>query len=54
MTFEKEGFKKFIKSDIILYVEAITVNATLEVGSVSQQVEVKGGAPLVQTETSDR
>jgi hypothetical protein len=47
VSFEKEGFKKFITSDITLYVEAITVNATLQVGSVIQQVEVKGGAPLV-------
>jgi hypothetical protein len=54
VTFEKEGFKKFIKTDIVLHVEAITVNATLEVGAVTQQIEVKGGAPLVQTETSDR
>jgi len=54
VTFEKEGFKKVIKPDIVLNVEAITVNATLEVGAVTQEVEVKGGAPLVQTETSDR
>lgn len=55
VTFEKDGFKRFVESGIILHVEAITVNAVLEVGSVSQQVEVTGGtAPLLQTETSDR
>jgi len=54
VTFEKDGFKKFVESDITLYVQAITVNAVLEVGSVSQQVEVIGGTPLLQTETSDR
>lgn len=54
VTFEKEGFKRLVKSDIILHVEAITINGTLQVGTVSQQIEVKGGAPLVQTETSDR
>ena len=54
VTFEKEGFKRLIKPDIVLHVEAITINGTLEVGAVTQQVEVKGGAPLVQTETSDR
>ena len=54
VSFEKEGFKKTIKSNIVLHVEAITINATMEVGAVSQQIEVKGGAPLVQTETSDR
>ena len=54
ISFEKEGFKRYVKSDITLHVEAITVNATLGVGSVTQRVEVKGGAPLVQTETSDK
>lgn len=54
VTFEKEGFKKLVKSDIVLNIEAITVDGTLDVGAVTQQVEVKGGAPLVQTETSDR
>jgi hypothetical protein len=54
VSFEKEGFKKLIKTGIALHVEAITIDATLEVGAVSQSVEVKGGAPLVQTETSDR
>jgi hypothetical protein len=53
VSFQREGFNKVIKSDITLYVEAITVDATLQAGSVSEQIEVKGGAPLVQTETSD-
>src|ERR1700733_13518143 len=54
VTFEKDGFKKFVENNITLYVQAITVNAVLEVGSVSQQVEVKGDTTLLQTETSDR
>jgi len=54
VSFEKEGFKRFVQTDITLHVEAITENATLEVGSITQSVEVKGGAPLVQTETSDK
>lgn len=29
--FEKEGFKQFVESDIVPNVEAITINATLEV-----------------------
>jgi hypothetical protein len=53
VSFEREGFQKVIKRDITLHVEAITVNATLEPGSVTQQIEVTGGAALVQTETSD-
>ena len=54
ISFAREGFKKDIKTNIILHVEAITVNATMQVGSVSQTVEVKGGAALIQTETSDK
>ncbi len=54
ITFQKTGFKRFVTSNIDLHIEAITVNATLEVGAVTQQIEVKGGAPLIQTETSDK
>jgi hypothetical protein len=54
VSFAKQGFKKEIKSNNVLHVEAITVNAALQVGAVSQQVEVKAGAILVQTETSDK
>jgi len=43
VTFTKEGFKRLVKSNIILHVEAITVNASLEVGAVTQQVTVTSG-----------
>jgi hypothetical protein len=54
VSFAKQGFKKLVKSNIVLHVEAITVDATLEVGSVSQQVTVTGAVPQVQTETSEQ
>ena len=54
ITFAKEGFKEYIKTNVILYAEAMTANAVLEVGSVTQRVEVKAGVELVQTETSDK
>jgi hypothetical protein len=54
VAFEKQGFKKLVKGDIILHVEAITVDASLEVGSETQEVTVTTGAQLVQTETSDK
>ncbi len=54
VAFEKRGFKTLVKSNIVLHVEAITVDAALEVGAVSQEVTVKAGAVLVQTETSDK
>jgi hypothetical protein len=52
VTFTMHGFKTLVKSNIVLHVEAITVDARLEVGAVTQQVNVTTGAPLVQTETS--
>lgn len=48
----KEGFKKFVRSGIVLHVQTITVNAVLEVGSTSQVVSVHAPVPLVQTDTS--
>jgi Carboxypeptidase regulatory-like domain len=54
VSFSMQGFKTLVKSNIELHVEAITVNATLEVGVVTQQVNVTEGAQLVQTETSDK
>jgi hypothetical protein len=50
----KAGFKKFVRSGIVLHVEAITVDAVLEVGTFAQEVTVTAAAPLVTTETSER
>jgi hypothetical protein len=54
LTFTKQGFKKYTRTGIVLHVEAITVDAVLEMGSVSQQVTVQGAVPQVQTETSEQ
>jgi hypothetical protein len=54
IAFSKEGFKKYVRSGVDLHVETITVDAVLELGSLSQEVTVAGAAPLVQTETSER
>ncbi len=46
----KLGFKTLIKPDIILNVQdALAINFTLPVGSVSETVTVEGGAPLINT-----
>ena len=50
----KAGFKRFARSGIVLHVEAITVDAVLQIGSLTQEVTVRGAVPLVQTETSER
>jgi len=53
VTVETKGFKKAIRSGIIVNVQdRIGVNMALEVGEISQTVEVQGAAPALQTESS--
>ncbi len=53
LTFEKQGFKKSTYGPVVLQVSVITVDAALQVGQVSEVVNVEAtGAPLLQTETS--
>lgn len=48
----KIGFKTLIKPDVLLNVQsAVAINFTLPVGAVSETLTVKGGAPLVNTES---
>ena len=54
VSFEKPGFKKLLKTNIVMTVEPITVNATLEVGATTQQVTVTTGVEMLQTETSSK
>src|SRR5216684_1392048 len=50
---EAAGFKKSIRSDITVNVQdRIRVDAALEVGAVTDTVEVQASAPLLQTDTS--
>jgi hypothetical protein len=49
-----QGFKKFVKPDIILNVnDAAQIDATLQLGQGSETIVVSGGAPLVDTQTSE-
>jgi len=55
ITFTKTGFKKVMLGPIVLRVAVITENAVLEVGTVTQEVNVvAGGAPILQTETGQQ
>jgi Carboxypeptidase regulatory-like domain/TonB dependent receptor len=50
---EKPGFKKLIRPEVILHVQdVLDVDFEMTVGSVSDSVTVKGGAPLVNTESA--
>ena len=47
------GFTTLVRSGIVLHVDdRLPVDLTLQVGSVTQQVEVKAAAPLLRDETS--
>jgi hypothetical protein len=53
LTAEHEGFRKDIHNGIILEVgQQARVDVSLQVGAVSEQVEVTASAPLVSTETA--
>ncbi len=54
ITFTKEGFKTFVRGPITLDIGYLTVNASLNVGSTSEQVTVTADMPLLQTETGDQ
>src|SRR5262249_5786383 len=50
---EKQGFKSATRSDILLQVGAIArVDFSVEVGVVSESVEVQGGSALLTTENT--
>ena len=50
---EKPGFKAIVKPDVVLHVQdVVAINFTLAVGSVSESITVKGGAPLVNTQSA--
>ncbi|MGH9666832.1 MAG: carboxypeptidase regulatory-like domain-containing protein, partial [Bryobacteraceae bacterium] len=52
-TFEASGFKRLVRQNISLHVgDVLAVDATLEVGAVTESVEVKSSPTLLQTETS--
>ncbi len=50
---EKAGFKRFVRSDVVVQVQQNThIAASLQVGEVSQVVEVTSETPLLQTESA--
>jgi hypothetical protein len=53
ITVTAKGFKRVAIGPVTLQVDVITENATLDVGAVSETIEVEaGGVPLLETETS--
>jgi hypothetical protein len=55
ISFTAKGFKKLVRGPVTLQVDVITENGDLQVGSVSETIEVSAeGAPLVETETGQQ
>ena len=53
VTFEAPGFKRLVREPITLRVgDVLPVDATMQVGAVTESVEVKAEATLLETETS--
>lgn len=51
---EASGFKRAVKSGLVVNVaESVSLTLTMELGSVSETVEVAGAAPLLQTERGE-
>ena len=50
---EKTGFKRFTRPEVVVEVnQSVRIDTTLQVGDVTQTVEVTGETPLLQSETS--
>lgn len=46
-----QGFQPYVQSGVVLQVAtSVTINVTLNIGAVSEQVQVEANAPLVDTE----
>jgi hypothetical protein len=54
ISIEAAGFRRYLRRDMDVNVaQTLTLNVTLEVGQVDQQVEVTAAAPLLESSTSD-
>src|ERR1700681_365621 len=54
ITFSKDGFEKLVRDGITLKVGALTVDATLSVGTTQQEILVTAEATLLKTETGEQ
>src|SRR5580658_1846784 len=52
VTFSKQGFRDFVRSGIVLQIETLEIDATLQVGVATEEVVVDAAGPLVETETT--
>src|SRR5262245_13834006 len=54
ITFESSSFKKLVRSGIVLgATEVLRLDATLEVGSLAESIQISAEAPRLQSETPE-
>src|ERR1051326_6874317 len=54
-TVEAPGFKKLVRDNLVLNIaQTMTLDLTLDVGGVTEQVTVTAEAPLLETSKADR
>ncbi len=54
VTVQQQGFKRFVRENAIVEADAtVRVDATLEVGDVSQEITVTAAAPSLKTDRAD-
>jgi hypothetical protein len=50
----RQGFQSIVKPDIVLHIQdALALNFGMQIGSISQSMTIEGGAPMLNTESSD-
>jgi len=54
ITFSNPGFRNVVREGIVLHIETLEINATLQVGTATEEVVVNATAPTLETDTSDQ
>ncbi len=54
ITFTKPGFRDDVRKGVTLHLQTIAINASLRVGTASQEIVVTADSPLLQTEDSSQ
>jgi outer membrane receptor protein involved in Fe transport len=52
--FSKQGFRDFVREGIVLQIQTLEINATLQLGVATQEIVVNIAGPLVETETTEQ
>jgi len=52
--FAKPGFRDFVREGIVLHIETIEIDGSLQVGTPTEEIVVNAAGPLVETETTSQ